>query len=82
VLADNPPTNIFFVLVTIWKRGRREDMRLGLCESTSEDFKRTEDKEEKRELGDDRLWVLCPTGRLKRRYCVICRVVRVCLGNG
>lgn len=45
VLADNPPTNIFFVLVTIWKR-REDDKRLGPCESTSEDFKRTGDKEE------------------------------------
>ncbi len=58
VLADNPPTNIFFVLVTIWKR-REEDKGLGPCESTSEDFKRTGDKRgsselQKRELEDDR----------------------------
>lgn len=48
VLADNPPTNIFFVLVTIWKR--REDKRLSLCESILVQTSKRDNKESWRTL--------------------------------
>lgn len=43
MLADNPPTNIFFVLVTIWKR--REDKRLSPCESILVQTSKKDNKE-------------------------------------